>query len=88
MFDEAAKVLGTNGKAKTHMWSQFWHSCQLFFKHLCLGAKTAATVELAKQAISEGMAVVIALQSTGESLMRESKEYNSGNLDNFISPAK
>lgn len=46
-------------------------SFQRFFRHICMSAKVPAAVRLAKQALADGMCVVIGLQSTGEARTEE-----------------
>jgi ABC-type nitrate/sulfonate/bicarbonate transport system permease component len=62
---ELAKAMPLTG-APNDVWRTFWASQQRFFKLLCVSLKTPAVVAAAKEALSEGMCVVIGLQSTGE----------------------
>lgn len=48
---------------------QFWGQQQRFFKEMANCAKVSFVVEQAKKALSNGMSVVVGLQSTGESGM-------------------
>ena len=61
---------------------------QRFFKYLCIAAKVAEVVRLAKKGLSEGRCVVIGLQSTGEARTLEQLEQSNGELTGFISTAK
>ena len=47
---------------------QVWAAHQRFWGHMCLAAKVPGVVRLAREALAAGKAVVIGLQSTGESL--------------------
>jgi len=47
---------------------QVWAAHQRFWGHMCLAAKVPGVVRLAREALASGKAVVIGLQSTGESL--------------------
>jgi len=48
-------------------WKIFWSTHQKFFHQLCCSAKVDTIVEETERALAEGYAVVIGLQSTGES---------------------
>lgn len=50
-------------------WKAFWGAHLRFFGQLCTSVKVNAIVEETRKAIAEGFAVVIGLQSTGESSM-------------------
>jgi hypothetical protein len=67
----------------------YWSAHQRFFRSLCISLKVPTTISLSKQALSEGKAVVIGLQSTGEFALKQCHENKSlGSLrngDDFIS---
>lgn len=65
---------------------QFWSAHQRFFKYLCIAAKVDRVVEVAKEELRNGNAVVIGLQSTGEARTLEAIE-EQGELNDFISTA-
>jgi hypothetical protein len=46
--------------------SVFWGAHQRFFKQLCMAMKVPALVADGLQALDEGNAVIVGLQSTGE----------------------
>jgi len=48
---------------------QFWGQQQRFFKEMANASKVESVVEQAKEALANGMSVVVGLQSTGESGM-------------------
>lgn len=48
---------------------QFWGQQQRFFKEMANASKVEFVVAQAKEALADGMSVVIGLQSTGESGM-------------------
>lgn len=48
-------------------WMIFWSTHQRFFGALCSSAKVDTIVEETEKALGEGYAVVIGLQSTGQS---------------------
>ena len=49
------------------LWRAYWSAHQRFFKELCICAKLPEIVEKATKYLEEGCAIVIGLQSTGES---------------------
>lgn len=66
----------------------FWGAHQRFFRGLCISLKVPAAIAICKEQISAGKAVIIGLQSTGESgAEKESKkiENSEGIIDDFIS---
>jgi C-terminal domain on Strawberry notch homologue/P-loop containing NTP hydrolase pore-1/UBA/TS-N domain len=65
----------------------FWSAQQRFFKLLCVSMKVPAIVEEVKQAIDEGNAVVIGLQSTGEAAA-DALELQLGDSCGWISVTK
>ena len=54
------------GKAIRTVWTQFWSSHQRFFKSLYVASKVPFVIEQAQQALADGYAPVIGLQTTGE----------------------
>ena len=59
--------------------TQYWGAHQRFYREMCLGVKCPKLVELAKEALANGMCVVIGLQSTGEARMND-KVMQTGNI--------
>lgn len=51
--------------------TQYWGAHQRFYREMCLGVKCPKLVELAKEALANGLCVVIGLQSTGEARMND-----------------
>lgn len=84
-FVYAAFKMCDDGKDRKTIFGQFWSAHQRFFKYLCIAAKVTAIVEKTKQELRDGNAVVIGLQSTGESRTKEAFEECAGELDDFVS---
>ncbi|XP_067030451.1 protein strawberry notch homolog 1-like isoform X3 [Acropora muricata] len=87
-FEQAAELMGADGRAKKTIWGQFWSAHQRFFKYLCIASKVDNVVDIAKQAIDHGKCVIIGLQSTGEARTLEQLEESGGDLTDFVSTAK
>ncbi|KAL1501972.1 hypothetical protein ABEB36_007190 [Hypothenemus hampei] len=87
-FHEAAELVDAENRMRKTMWGQFWSSHQRFFKYLCIAAKVAHAVAVAREAIKMGKCVVIGLQSTGEARTLEQLERDDGELTDFVSTAK
>lgn len=60
--------------------SQVWSAQQRFFRSLCISAKLGRCAEMVEVALRSGKCVVIGLQSTGESQLRDELE-DGGNID-------
>ncbi|KII72369.1 Protein strawberry notch 1 [Thelohanellus kitauei] len=67
-FEKAADLLGYCSRDKTFLMAHFYSAHQRFFKGLCIASKVGKVVEIVKEALSNNKAVVIGLQSTGESI--------------------
>ncbi|XP_041348616.1 protein strawberry notch homolog 1-like [Gigantopelta aegis] len=87
-FQQAADFIDAEQRMKKSMWGQFWSAHQRFFKYLCISAKVARCVQLARDAVKSGKCVVIGLQSTGEARTLEQVEEMGGELNDFVSTAK
>lgn len=57
-------------KAKAILWLTFWGTHQRFFRSLYVAAKIPMVIRLAREAIEQGYAPVIGLQTTGESQIK------------------
>ena len=58
-------------KVPPFRWAQYWGSHQRFFRYLCIASKVDDVVQITKEALAKGKAVVIGLQSTGEAHMKD-----------------
>uniref|UniRef100_UPI00358DE5C9 protein strawberry notch homolog 1 isoform X3 n=1 Tax=Myxine glutinosa TaxID=7769 RepID=UPI00358DE5C9 len=87
-FQAAASLIEAEQRMRKAMWGQFWSAHQRFFKYLCIGAKVARAVALAREELKNGKCVVIGLQSTGEARTLEALEEGGGELNDFVSTAK
>ncbi|XP_057295690.1 protein strawberry notch homolog 1-like [Hydractinia symbiolongicarpus] len=87
-FEEAANLVGLDGKGRKTMWGQFWSAHQRFFKYLCIAAKVGKAVIIAKEAIETGKCVIFGLQSTGEARTLDQIDELGGELNDFISTTK
>ncbi|MEW5313763.1 MAG: hypothetical protein WDW38_005303 [Sanguina aurantia] len=75
------------GGASRELWKPYWSGQQRFFKLLCISMKIPTVVAAAKQALAEGMCVVIGLQSTGEAAS-EAMNLQVGYVTGFVSPTR
>lgn len=57
-------------KAKSLIWLIFYATHQRFFRSLYVAAKVPTVIKLAREAIEQGYAPVIGLQTTGESQIK------------------
>ena len=48
------------------LWRVFWSAHQRFFKQLCISLKVDTIVAEAREALEQGLAVIIGMQTTGE----------------------
>ncbi|XP_066924417.1 uncharacterized protein [Clytia hemisphaerica] len=78
-------ALGRTGSTNTRIWIQYWGCHQRFFKQLCMSMKIPEIARQSKEALENGYAVVIGLQTTGEASMDSELDQNEGNLSSFIS---
>ena len=53
-FHLAADFIDAEQRMKKSMWGQFWSAHQRFFKYLCISAKVARCVQLARDAVKNG----------------------------------
>lgn len=89
--EEKAKTSGTKGsgmKSKGDVWKAFYSTQQRFFKLLTVSMKVPLAIKEAKVAISQGMCVVIGLQTTGESASDALNLTPGQQLHGFISPCR
>ena len=69
----------------------FWGAHQRFFRSLCIASKVDKAISLAKQALRDGLCVVIGLQSTGEARAKGAalaagfNDDSGGQFDDFVS---
>jgi hypothetical protein len=70
LWKQVEKAADT-GTANRSIKTQYWGAHQRFYREMCLGVKCPKLVELAKNALENGMCVVIGLQSTGEARMND-----------------
>eukprot|EP00966_Prymnesium_polylepis_P257945 5958484-Prymnesium_polylepis.1 len=61
----------------------FWACHQRFFRQLCMAIKIPRTVEIARQALTDGKCVVIGLQSTGEARLEDALRAGD-DLETFV----
>ncbi|XP_015747703.1 PREDICTED: protein strawberry notch homolog 1-like isoform X1 [Acropora digitifera] len=87
-FEQAAELMGADGRAKKTIWGQFWSAHQRFFKYLCIASKVDNVVDIAKEAIDHEKCVIVGLQSTAEARTLEQLEESGGDLTDFVSTAK
>jgi len=87
-FEQAADLVGLDGKGRKTMWGQYWSAHQRFFKYLCIAAKVKQAVCIAKEAIDLGKCVIFGLQSTGEARTLDQIDDMQGELTDFISTTK
>ena len=58
-FQRAADLIDAEQRMKKGMWGQFWSAHQRFFKYLCISAKVAHCVQLAREAVKNGKVVIV-----------------------------
>jgi hypothetical protein len=93
VFNTAASGRCSEGrkveKSSSVKWAQFWGSHQRFFRQMLLSAKVPHLAKLALEHVhTRNMAVVIGLQSTGESNIGQAMEQMAANgedIDDFVS---
>lgn len=72
------KPIGSKGKNRvaqsTLIFRQYWGALLRAFKSLAISAKVPAVAELTREGLRKGMAVVIGLQGTGESITKQVHE--------------
>jgi len=93
VFNTAASGRCSEGrkveKSSSVKWAQFWGSHQRFFRQMLLSAKVPHLARLALEHVhTRNMAVVIGLQSTGESNIGQAMEQMAANgedIDDFVS---
>uniref|UniRef100_T1HTA4 Uncharacterized protein n=1 Tax=Rhodnius prolixus TaxID=13249 RepID=T1HTA4_RHOPR len=86
-FQEAVDITNAEKSVRTYIWGQFWSAHQRFFRYMCISAKVADAVLIAREAIKCGKCVVIGLQSTGEARTLSQLEKDDGELSDFVSTA-
>ncbi|KAH8244499.1 hypothetical protein KR026_011858, partial [Drosophila bipectinata] len=87
-FQKACRLMCVESRVQKIITCQFWCAHQRFFKNLCIAAKVNHVVRMTRQATRMGKAVVIGLQSTGESRTLEHLERHHGKLNSFVSTSK
>ncbi|XP_017060645.2 protein strawberry notch isoform X1 [Drosophila ficusphila] len=87
-FQKACRLMCVENRVQKIITLQFWCAHQRFFKNLCIASKVSHVVKMTRQATRMGKAVVIGLQSTGESRTLEHLERNHGKLNTFVSTSK
>ncbi|BFF91074.1 protein strawberry notch-like [Drosophila madeirensis] len=70
------------------IWHEFWSAHQQFFQYLCLAHKVENALDVAQNAIEQGKAVVISLQSNEESWTLEHLKSQKGQLQQPVSTLK
>ncbi|EDV57981.1 protein strawberry notch homolog 1 [Drosophila erecta] len=87
-FQKACRLMCIENRVQKIITCQFWCAHQRFFKNLCIASKVNHVVKMTRQATRMGKAVVIGLQSTGESRTLEHLERHHGKLVTFVSTSK
>ncbi|XP_050741416.1 protein strawberry notch homolog 1 isoform X3 [Drosophila biarmipes] len=87
-FQRACRLMCIENRVQKIITCQFWCAHQRFFKNLCIASKVNHVVKMTRQATRMGKAVVIGLQSTGESRTLEHLERHHGKLNTFVSTSK
>ncbi|XP_017037289.1 protein strawberry notch homolog 1 isoform X2 [Drosophila kikkawai] len=87
-FIKACRLMCIENRVQKIITCQFWCAHQRFFKNLCIASKVNHVVRMTRQATRMGKAVVIGLQSTGESRTLEHLERHNGRLTSFVSTSK
>ncbi|EDW17151.2 uncharacterized protein Dmoj_GI16658, isoform A [Drosophila mojavensis] len=87
-FVKACRLMCIENRVQKIITCQFWSAHQRFFKNLCIASKVNHVVKMVRDAARQGKAVVIGLQSTGESRTLEHLELYQGELTGFVSTAK
>ncbi|XP_030560834.1 protein strawberry notch [Drosophila novamexicana] len=87
-FLKACRLMCIENRVQKIITCQFWSAHQRFFKNLCIASKVNHVVKMVREAARQGKAVVIGLQSTGESRTLEHLELYQGELTNFVSTSK
>ncbi|KAH8323559.1 hypothetical protein KR067_013748, partial [Drosophila pandora] len=87
-FQKACRLMCVENRVQKIITCQFWCAHQRFFKNLCIASKVNHVVKMTRQATRMGKAVVIGLQSTGESRTLEHLERHHGKLNTFVSTSK
>ncbi|SPP89820.1 blast:Protein strawberry notch homolog 1 [Drosophila guanche] len=84
-FTRACQLMNVDNRLQKIITCQFWCAHQRFFRNLCIASKVNTVVKMTRHAVRHGKAVVIGLQSTGESRTLENLERNNGKLTSFVS---
>ncbi|XP_030377772.1 protein strawberry notch homolog 1 [Scaptodrosophila lebanonensis] len=87
-FQKACRFMCIENRIQKIITCQFWCAHQRFFKNLCIASKVTHVVKMTRHALRMGKAVVIGLQSTGESRTLEHLDRNQGELRGFVSTSK
>ncbi|XP_068140530.1 protein strawberry notch [Drosophila tropicalis] len=87
-FRKCCRLMNIDNRIQKIITCQFWCAHQRFFKNLCIASKINQVVKMTRIATCTGKAVVIGLQSTGESRTLEHLDRNEGNISTFVSTSK
>ncbi|ALC44054.1 sno [Drosophila busckii] len=87
-FLKSCRLMCIENRVQKIITCQFWSAHQRFFKNLCIASKVRHVVRMVRAAARESKAVVIGLQSTGESRTLEHLELYQCELSSFVSTAK
>ncbi|XP_052850859.1 protein strawberry notch homolog 1 [Drosophila gunungcola] len=87
-FQKACRLMCIENRVQKIITCQFWCAHQRFFKNLCIASKVSHVVKMTRHSTRSGKAVVIGLQSTGESRTLEHLERHHGKLNTFVSTSK
>ncbi|XP_001357365.4 protein strawberry notch homolog 1 [Drosophila pseudoobscura] len=87
-FTKACQLMNVDSRVQKMITCQFWCAHQRFFRNMCIASKVNMVVKMTRHAIRHGKAVVIGLQSTGETRTLEHLERNNGKLTSFVSTSK
>ncbi|XP_046869245.1 protein strawberry notch-like [Drosophila willistoni] len=87
-LQRCCRLMSVENRIQKNITCQFWCAHQRFFKNLCIASKLNQVVKMTRIAIRTGKAVVIGLQSTGESRTLEHLDRNQGTISTFVSTSK
>ncbi|XP_017154481.1 protein strawberry notch [Drosophila miranda] len=87
-FTKACQLMNVDSRVQKMITCQFWCAHQRFFRNMCIASKVDMVVKMTRHATRHGKAVVIGLQSTGETRTLEHLERNNGKLTSFVSTSK
>ena len=87
VFSESSGETGDEAfERKRKYWrGLYWAAHQRFFKSMLMSAKVSTTARLALEGVSQGMSVVIGLQSTGEAATDQQQKSDGEVFDDLVS---